>query len=280
MGHRLWFPATTTRMASRWPYRNFGGPAGSADDATLLRKNPKEAHAGNLGGNGRLCEARGNESEDRPMAKIVYRIVKHDDGWAYKGRGTFSESFRPTKPHLPPPRPPPPAEVPGETVGIEYETADGVGMKSSTPAATGRRPQSRTTKSDARPVGVGGRTACSGAGRRWPAPAAPMRGSAMSRWRSSTLGGSNRSRACPSARKRGFMSARRVSRRSRGFKIPRSATRSVSAGTRLTRRDQLSFTLDIPSADRDAVAQAAEKNLDLRGRPARQSRPGQWPGTL
>ena len=27
------------------------------------------------------------------MAKVVYKIVKHEDGWAYKARGTFSETF-------------------------------------------------------------------------------------------------------------------------------------------------------------------------------------------
>ena len=27
------------------------------------------------------------------MAKLVYRIVKHESGWAYKVRGTFSETF-------------------------------------------------------------------------------------------------------------------------------------------------------------------------------------------
>lgn len=28
------------------------------------------------------------------MSKIVYRIVRHDGGWAYEANGTFSESFR------------------------------------------------------------------------------------------------------------------------------------------------------------------------------------------
>jgi len=27
------------------------------------------------------------------MAKIVYEIVKHDGGWAYRANGTYSESF-------------------------------------------------------------------------------------------------------------------------------------------------------------------------------------------
>jgi len=81
----------------------------------------------NLGGNGRLCEAQVNESKERPMAKIVYRIVKHEDGWAYKARGTFSETF-PTHAAALAAAKTAAAEqrVPGETVGIEYETADGV----------------------------------------------------------------------------------------------------------------------------------------------------------
>ena len=43
------------------------------------------------------------------MAKITYRIVKHEDGWAYKARGTFSETFPATMPRLPRPRPRPPS---------------------------------------------------------------------------------------------------------------------------------------------------------------------------
>ena len=28
------------------------------------------------------------------MSKLVYRIVRHDGGWAYEVNGTFSEPFR------------------------------------------------------------------------------------------------------------------------------------------------------------------------------------------
>ena len=28
------------------------------------------------------------------MAKIVYQIVQHDGGWAYKADGSFSEPYR------------------------------------------------------------------------------------------------------------------------------------------------------------------------------------------
>ncbi len=60
------------------------------------------------------------------MAKLVYRIVKHEDGWAYKVRGTFSEfpshdaALAAAKIAAAEQR------VPGETVGIQYESADGV----------------------------------------------------------------------------------------------------------------------------------------------------------
>ena len=27
------------------------------------------------------------------MAKVVYKIVKHENGWAYKARGSFSKMF-------------------------------------------------------------------------------------------------------------------------------------------------------------------------------------------
>jgi hypothetical protein len=61
------------------------------------------------------------------MAKVVYKIVKHENGWAYKARGTFSETF-PTHEAAVAAAKAAAAEqrVPGETVGIEYETADGI----------------------------------------------------------------------------------------------------------------------------------------------------------
>lgn len=70
------------------------------------------------------------------MAKVVYRVVKHEDGWAYEARGTFSETFpthdaalRAAK------RAAGEQKVPGETVGIEYETEDGVWHEEVDPGA-------------------------------------------------------------------------------------------------------------------------------------------------
>jgi len=61
------------------------------------------------------------------MAKVVYKIVKHEDGWAYKARGTFSETFPSHDAALAAAkRAAGEQRVPGETVGIEYETKDGV----------------------------------------------------------------------------------------------------------------------------------------------------------
>ena len=61
------------------------------------------------------------------MAKVVYRIVKHEDGWAYKARGTFSETFPTHEAALAAAKTAAAEQrVPGETVGIEYETEDGV----------------------------------------------------------------------------------------------------------------------------------------------------------
>jgi hypothetical protein len=28
------------------------------------------------------------------MSKIVYKVIKHDGGWAYQANGTYSETFR------------------------------------------------------------------------------------------------------------------------------------------------------------------------------------------
>ena len=61
------------------------------------------------------------------MAKLVYKIVKHEDGWAYQVGGTFSETF-PTHDAAvaAAQRAAGEQRVSGETVGIQYETADGV----------------------------------------------------------------------------------------------------------------------------------------------------------
>ena len=54
------------------------------------------------------------------MAKVVYKIVKHEDGWAYQARGTLSEPFPPMRRRSQRRNVRPAAKVPGETVGIEY----------------------------------------------------------------------------------------------------------------------------------------------------------------
>lgn len=60
------------------------------------------------------------------MAKVVYKIVKHENGWAYQARGTISETFATHDAALVAARRAADEQkVPGETVGIEYETADG-----------------------------------------------------------------------------------------------------------------------------------------------------------
>ena len=35
-----------------------------------------------------------NPSQEIPMAHVVYHIVKHAEGWAYKVGDTFSETFK------------------------------------------------------------------------------------------------------------------------------------------------------------------------------------------
>ncbi|HUU67391.1 MAG TPA: DUF2188 domain-containing protein [Methyloceanibacter sp.] len=60
------------------------------------------------------------------MSKVVYKIVKHENGWAYQARGTLSETFRTHEAALAAAkRAAGEQKVPGETVGIQYETVDG-----------------------------------------------------------------------------------------------------------------------------------------------------------
>jgi hypothetical protein len=61
------------------------------------------------------------------MAKVTYQIVQHEDGWAYKVGDVFSETFPSHEAALfAAKRAAAEQTVPGETVGIEYETADGI----------------------------------------------------------------------------------------------------------------------------------------------------------
>jgi len=60
------------------------------------------------------------------MTKVVYKIIKHENGWAYQARGTISETFPTHDGALEAAKQAAGEQkVPGETVGIQYETADG-----------------------------------------------------------------------------------------------------------------------------------------------------------
>ena len=60
------------------------------------------------------------------MVKVVYRIVKHDDGWAYKVGEVFSEPFRTHDEALAAARRAAGEQrVAGETAGISWEDANG-----------------------------------------------------------------------------------------------------------------------------------------------------------
>lgn len=60
------------------------------------------------------------------MSHVVYTIVQHDGGWAYKVGNVFSESF-PTKDraHAAAVRAAREQQTPGETTAIEFEDKSG-----------------------------------------------------------------------------------------------------------------------------------------------------------
>ena len=60
------------------------------------------------------------------MAHVTYKIVRHDDGWAYTVSGAFSESFPTHAEALDAARRAAAEQrVPGQTGGIEYEDENG-----------------------------------------------------------------------------------------------------------------------------------------------------------
>jgi Uncharacterized protein conserved in bacteria (DUF2188) len=60
------------------------------------------------------------------MSKIIYRVVRHDGGWAYTADGTFSELFR-TREAARKALKVAASErvVPGETVKVSYDAEKG-----------------------------------------------------------------------------------------------------------------------------------------------------------
>jgi len=60
------------------------------------------------------------------MARIVYRIVQHDGGWAYQLDGAFSETYRSHDAAMQAARRAAAEQkMPGAAAEIEYEDADG-----------------------------------------------------------------------------------------------------------------------------------------------------------
>ena len=60
------------------------------------------------------------------MARIVYHIVEHDGGWAYRADGVYSETFRShDAARAAAQRAAAEQRVPGAEVGISWEDSDG-----------------------------------------------------------------------------------------------------------------------------------------------------------
>jgi hypothetical protein len=68
----------------------------------------------------------GTSREQKPMVHVTYKIVRHEDGWAYTVNGVFSESFPTLAEALQAARHAAAEQrVPGQTEGIEYEDEKG-----------------------------------------------------------------------------------------------------------------------------------------------------------
>ena len=60
------------------------------------------------------------------MAHVTYKVVRHEDGWAYTVNGAFSEPFATHAQALAAARRAAAEQrIPGQTETIEYEDADG-----------------------------------------------------------------------------------------------------------------------------------------------------------
>jgi len=60
------------------------------------------------------------------MTHVTYKVVRHEDGWAYSVEGSYSETFPTHAAALEAARRAAAEQrVPGQTAGIEYEDAGG-----------------------------------------------------------------------------------------------------------------------------------------------------------
>jgi hypothetical protein len=60
------------------------------------------------------------------MTQVIYKIIRHDGGWAYEANGTFSEPFRTREDARKAARLAAEEQgVPGETTRISYEDEKG-----------------------------------------------------------------------------------------------------------------------------------------------------------
>jgi hypothetical protein len=72
------------------------------------------------------CIVTPSKTAGEVMSHVTYRIVRHEDGWAYTAEGTFSESFPTHAEALSAARRAALEQrVPGRTEVIEYEDANG-----------------------------------------------------------------------------------------------------------------------------------------------------------
>jgi hypothetical protein len=63
---------------------------------------------------------------DRCMSKSIYKVIRHDGGWAYTANGTFSEPFRTRAAARKAAKVAASEQViPGETVKVSYDTEKG-----------------------------------------------------------------------------------------------------------------------------------------------------------
>jgi hypothetical protein len=61
------------------------------------------------------------------MSHVTYKVVRHEDGWAYMANGTYSEAFPTHAEALAAARRAAAEQrVPGQTEAIEYEDENGV----------------------------------------------------------------------------------------------------------------------------------------------------------
>jgi hypothetical protein len=114
------------RAQKRVTARTKSSKRGKENGKPLLKKTAKRATPKKAKSKSRRTSVSATKPVGRHMTKVTYEIVEHDEGWAYRVGGVFSETFSShEEARAAAERAASEQVLPGETTAISWEDKDG-----------------------------------------------------------------------------------------------------------------------------------------------------------